>query len=98
MCEYCGCRGVPPFAELMDDHTALVDQANCVRRDLGARKPSAGMSRLECLVADLDRHVRREEDGIFRTLAATGWAIVDDAHARSPGFLIDQATTTSSPV
>ena len=36
MCEYCGCRGVPPIAELMDEHAALVDQAHHVRQALGA--------------------------------------------------------------
>jgi iron-sulfur cluster repair protein YtfE (RIC family) len=46
MCEYCGCRGVTPIAELMDEHTALV--------------------------AHLDRHVRREERGVFRALRTAG--------------------------
>ena len=161
MCEYCGCRGVPPIAELMDEHTALVDQAHYVRHDLHAGNPSAAMSRLTGLVAQLDRHVQREEDGIFRamrtagefldeidelegehrdfavaiaaldpdspdfaaqvtrllddldvhveredlgifpvsvvTLGATGWATVDQAHTRSPSFLLDPATRASSP-
>lgn len=157
MCEYCGCRGVPAIAELMDEHRALVDQAHYVRQDLAGGNPSAAMARLTGLVADLDRHVRREEDGIFAamrttgefageidelegehrslaeaiaaldpdspdfparvthllddldvhveredlgifpvsvvTLGATGWEIVDDAHASSPSFLLDDATT-----
>jgi hemerythrin-like domain-containing protein len=161
MCEYCGCRGVPPIAELMDEHTALVDQAHHVRHDLDTGNSSAAMSRLTGLVADLDGHVRREEDGIFRamrtagefldeiddlegehrdlaaaiavldptsadfaaqvtrllddlavhveredlgifpvsvvTLGATGWEIVDQAHTRSPSFLLDPATRASSP-
>ena len=160
MCEYCGCRGVPPIGELMDEHTALVDQAHHVRHDLGSGNTSAAMARLTDLVAHLDRHVQREEDGIFRamrtagefideidalegehrdlaaaiavldpdsagfatqvtrllddldvhveredlgifpvsvvTLGATGWAIVDEAHARSPSFLLDPATTASA--
>ena len=159
MCEYCGCRGVPPIGELMDEHTALVDQAHHVRHDLGSGNTSAAMARLTDLVAHLDRHVQREEDGIFRamrtagefideidalegehrdlaaaiavldpdsadfatqvtrllddlavhveredlgifpvsvvTLGATGWAIVDEAHTRSPSFLLDPATTAS---
>ena len=154
MCEYCGCRGVPPIGELMDEHTALMDQAHDVRADLAAGDPSAAMARLDGLVGRLDRHVRREEDGIFRamrtagdfldeldelegehrsfaaamaaldpesadfaarvtrilndlevhveredlgifpvsvvTLGATGWAIVDQAHTRSPSFLHDR--------
>ena len=157
MCEYCGCRGVPPIAELMDEHSALVSQAHYVRQALGAGDPTAAMSRLTGLVAHLDRHVEREEEGIFRamrtagefldelddlegehrqfavaiaaldshapdfaarvtrllddldvhveredlgifpvsvvTLGASGWAIVDQAHTRSPSFLLDPATT-----
>ena len=161
MCEYCGCRGVPPIAELMDEHTALVDLAHHVRHDLGAGDTSAAMARLGGLVDRLDRHVQREEDGIFRamraagefldeledlegehrsfaaaiavldaespdftaqvtrllddlsthveredlgifpvsvvTLGATGWGIVDEAHAASPSFLLDHGDSLSRP-
>ena len=157
MCEYCGCRGVPAIGELMDEHTALVEQAHHVRQDLGSGNASAAMTRLTGLVAHLDRHVQREEEGIFRalrtagefvdeidalegehrdlaaaialldsgsadfatqvtcllddldvhveredlgifpvsvvTLGATGWTIVDEAHTRSPSFLLDPKTT-----
>ncbi|WP_445257425.1 hemerythrin domain-containing protein [Nocardioides aurantiacus] len=157
MCEYCGCRGNPPIAELMDEHTALVDQAHLVRRELGAGNRVAALARLTDLLAHLDRHVEREEDGIFRairatgdfveeiddlegehrgfadavagldleaegftdrvtrllddldahveredlgifpvsvvTLGATGWAMVDEAHTRSPSFLLDPTTS-----
>ena len=153
MCEYCGCRGVAPIAELMDEHSALVDQAQDVRQALSSEDPATAMSRLIALVAHLDRHVQREEEGIFRamrgtgefvdevdelesehrdfaatiagldvgspnfgptvtrllddldqhveredlgifpvsvvTLSANGWAIVDEAHDRSPSFLFD---------
>lgn len=72
MCEYCGCRGVPPIAELMDEHTALVDQATYVRKDLGAGNHAGARARLTDLTARLDRHVAREEAGIFRAMRATG--------------------------
>lgn len=72
VCEYCGCREVPPIGELMDEHTALVDQADQVRQDLSGGNPSLARSRLAGLVADLERHVRREEDGIFRALRVAG--------------------------
>ncbi len=53
------------------------------------------------LLGDLDAHVEREDLGIFPvsvvTLGATGWAGVDQAHTRSPSFLLYQATTASSP-
>jgi hemerythrin-like domain-containing protein len=144
----------------MDEHTALVDHAYDVRRDLARGDLASAMSRLAHLVAHLDRHVGREEDGIFRamrgtgefvdevdeleaehrefaatiaaldpgatgfaaavtqllddldehveredlgifpvsvvTLGATGWAIVDRAHTRSPSFLLDAATSTAT--
>ena len=145
----------------MDEHDALVGEAHRVRQYLSAGEPLAAMVRLTSVVGRLDRHVRREEAGIFRalrsegefleeiealegehrdlalaiaaldpdapefparvtallddldvhvereelgifpvsvvTLGATGWAIVDEAHTRSPSFLLDQPTTTSSP-
>lgn len=72
MCEHCGCRGVPPIAELMDEHSALMVQAHFVRRELGAGDHAAAMALLADLVTHLDRHVQREEDGIFRAMRATG--------------------------
>ena len=72
MCEYCGCRGVPAIAELMEEHSALVEQAHHVRQDLAAGDHAAAMSRLTGLVAHLDRHVRREEDGIFTAMRTAG--------------------------
>jgi len=56
----------------MDEHTALVDQAHYIRRDLGSGDHAAAMTRLTGLVAHLDRHVRREEAGIFQALRTTG--------------------------
>lgn len=43
-----------------------------MRQDLGAGDPAAAMSRLADLVADLERYVRSEEDGVFRALRAAG--------------------------
>lgn len=56
----------------MDEHTALVDLAHYVRHDLSAGNPSVAMSRLTGLIDRLDRHVRREEDGIFRAMRTAG--------------------------
>lgn len=88
MCEYCGCRGVPPIAELMDEHTALVDQAQDVRKALSFGDPAAAMSRLTLLVAHLNRHVLREEDGIFRAMRRTGEFVdeVDELEAEHRDF------------
>lgn len=82
-----------PIAELMDEHTALVNQGHQVHQDLDAGDQTAAKARLAFLVADLDRHVRREELEIFLvsvvTLGASGWAMVDRAHAESQSFLLD---------
>jgi hemerythrin-like domain-containing protein len=56
----------------MDEHSALMGQAHFVRRELGAGDHAAAMALLVDLVAHLDRHVQREEDGIFRALRAQG--------------------------
>ncbi len=162
MCEYCGCREVQPIAELMDEHAALVDEAHHVRQALASGDHAAALGRLTGLLAHLDRHVLREEDGIFRalrsagefldevgelerehrgfeatvagldvddadftakvirllheldehveredlgifpvsvtTLGATGWGIVDEAHSRSPSFLLDLPRPTTRPL
>jgi len=54
---------VPAIGELMDEHTALVDQAHRVRQDLSAGNPAAAMSRLDSLVADLERRPDPEPGG-----------------------------------
>jgi len=160
MCEHCGCRGVPPIAELMEEHSALMGQAHHVRQELGTGNHAAAMSLLSELVAHLHRHVEREEDGVFRalrakgefvdeidalegehrdlaaavavldpdcpdfaarvtrllddldthveredlgifpvsvvTLGAQGWATVDEAHTRSPSFLLDRTAPVAT--
>ena len=80
MCEYCGCRGVQPLAELMDEHASLVDDAYLVRQALGAGDRAAATSKLTALVAHLERHVGREEAGVFRALRLKGVFVdvVDD--------------------
>jgi len=63
---------VPAIGELMDEHTVLVDHTHRVRQDLSEGNSAAAMSRLAGLVADLERHVHREEHGIFRALRVAG--------------------------
>lgn len=72
MCEHCGCRGVPPIAELMDEHYVLLDDAHAVRRALGAGDRETASQHLARLVAHLDVHVRREERGIFTAMRNQG--------------------------
>ena len=56
----------------MDEHTALVDQSYGVRQALRADDASGAMTLLTDLVSRLQRHVQREEDGIFRALRDSG--------------------------
>jgi hemerythrin-like domain-containing protein len=72
MCEYCGCRQIEPLAELMDEHLALLDVAGEVRRDLEHRRLDEAVAGLRRLSALLDRHARREEDGVFTALRELG--------------------------
>lgn len=72
MCEHCGCRGVPPIAELMDEHYALLDDAHLVRRALAAGDRAEAAVHLGRLVGHLDQHVRKEERGLFTALRDSG--------------------------
>ncbi|MEZ0580543.1 hemerythrin domain-containing protein [Nocardioides sp. MH1] len=68
MCEHCGCRGIEPIAELMDEHYHLLDEAHRIRRMMAAGDRERARQLLDDLVGHLDVHVRREEAGIFRAL------------------------------
>lgn len=72
MCEYCGCRQIEPLAELMDEHLGLLDVASEVEIALRHRDNAGALERLGRLADLLDRHVRREEDGVFTALKETG--------------------------
>ncbi len=72
MCEHCGCRGVEPIAELMDEHLALLEVAGDVRRHLTAGDRAACAEAVSRLGRQLTRHVGREERGIFAALRDQG--------------------------
>jgi hemerythrin-like domain-containing protein len=72
MCEHCGCRGVEPIAELMDEHLALLEESAAVRRHLVAGDRPAAAEALRRAGDLLDRHVRREEAGVFTALKEQG--------------------------
>lgn len=88
MCEHCGCRQVPPIAELMDEHTALLDEAVSVRKALSESDPARALELLRVLVDHLQRHVRREEHGVFPALRATGEFVeeVDELESEHRSF------------
>jgi len=72
MCEHCGCRGVEPIADLMDEHLELLEVAGDVRRHLGRRDREAVVEALTILERLLDDHVWREERGVFAAMKAQG--------------------------
>ena len=72
MCEHCGCRGVEPIAELMDEHLALLELSGDVRRHLVAGDRGATVEVLHEVARQLGRHVAREERGIFTALKDQG--------------------------
>jgi hypothetical protein len=88
MCDHCGCREVPPIAELMNEHSALLEHAHHVRHDIGAGEPATANARLAVLIANLERHVQREEDGIFRALRSDGEFVeeIDDLEVEHREF------------
>lgn len=72
MCEYCGCRGVPPIAELMEEHDVILVDAHEVRAALRTGDRGEVVERLRHLATHLDPHVRREERGVFAALREQG--------------------------
>ncbi|QNN54072.1 hemerythrin domain-containing protein [Nocardioides mesophilus] len=56
----------------MDEHLALLELAGDVRRKLAAGDRAAAVRILELVGRQLDRHVGREERGIFAALKADG--------------------------
>lgn len=88
MCEHCGCRGVEPIAQLMDEHLELLDLGGEARRALALGDRQAVLSALGRLGTLLDAHVRREERGLFAALKEQGdYAdAVTDLEAEHAGF------------
>lgn len=93
MCEHCGCRGVPPIAELMDEHYALLDDADEIRRALGAGDREAASRIMERLIAHLDVHVRREERGIFTAMRNQGEFLDEVEQLEGEHRAFDASTT-----
>jgi hypothetical protein len=81
---------------LEEEHRDL--EATIAGLDVGSPGFAASVTRL---LDDLDVHVQREELGIFPvsvvTLGAAGWAVIDEAHARTPSFLLDPDAASPDP-
>lgn len=72
MCEYCGCRSVPLIGELMDEHTALLDQAAHIRHALAEQRWDLAADLITVFTHVLRVHVAREERGVFRAMRDQG--------------------------
>lgn len=77
MCDHCGCRAFPPIAELTADHETILRLAwSLAEAARAGRHPDDTVRR--DLLALLDRHVAKEETGLYPTLIATGAVSVDE--------------------
>lgn len=72
MCEHCGCRGVEPIAQLMDEHLELLDIGGEIRRHLEAGDRRTAWELLGRFAHDLGHHVDREERGLFQAMRDQG--------------------------
>ncbi len=75
MCDYCGCRLIPPIADLSQEHDRLMDLAYELRRLAAAGSRDRVVEILDGEFASLLRHhTDKEERGIFAELRVTGEA------------------------
>lgn len=97
MCEHCGCRGIDPIAELMDEHYDLLEDGHSLRHALAAGDKPAAAEILDRLTRHLDVHVRREERGIFAALRQSGEFVgeVEDLEREHEAF--DAAVESLDP-
>ena len=97
MCEYCGCREVEPIGELMDEHSALMDEAHQLRQALGHGDQPLALAMLTRLVGHLTRHVRREEAGVFSALRDKGEFLDELAELEAEHREFDQTVSALVP-
>jgi hemerythrin-like domain-containing protein len=81
----------------MDEHTALSDQSYGVRQALRAGDSSGAMALLAALVPRLERHVHREEGGIFRALRSSGEFLAEVDALEGEHVDLEKAIGTLNP-
>jgi hemerythrin-like domain-containing protein len=97
MCEHCGCRGVEPIAELMDEHLALLELAGDVRRHLVAGDRVTAAEVLVEVTRQLGRHVSREERGVFAAMKEQGEFVDAVEELESEHLSFDAALASLDP-
>lgn len=75
MCDYCGCRLIPPIADLSEEHDRLLDLAYKLRRLAEDEARDQAIALLEGEFTTLLRHhTDKEEQGVFHQLRTMGVA------------------------
>lgn len=97
MCEYCGCRTVPLIGELMDEHTALLDQAVHIRHALIRQRWDLAAQLLDVFGHLVRSHVAREENGVFRALREADAFVDEVAELESEHADLDRALCGLDP-
>lgn len=77
MCDYCGCRDLPPIGELMDEHDRILELAWKVVEHSTPDDETWRAAREE-LSAFLLRHATKEEIALYPLLTASGDLTDDD--------------------
>lgn len=71
MCDHCGCRAFPPIAELTADHERIL-QLGWTLAEAARNRQHPDETVERDLLDLLDRHVAKEEAGLYPALIATG--------------------------
>jgi hemerythrin-like domain-containing protein len=80
MCDHCGCRAFPPIAELTAEHETILDLAWRLSETHGAGGTPHADVRRELLDL-LERHVTKEETGLYPVILSTGGFSDDKVNA-----------------
>jgi hemerythrin-like domain-containing protein len=81
----------------MDEHLALLDAASDVEMSVRHRADDDVIAGLHRLADLLDRHVRREEDGVFAALRASGEFLDEVAELEQEHADFHEAIATLDP-
>jgi len=97
MCDHCGCKTVPLIRELMEEHTALLDQSVLIRHALGAEQWELAESLVIVFTDALRDHVAREERGVFQAMRETGDFLEEVDALAGEHVMLDRALARLDP-
>jgi hypothetical protein len=70
MCHYCGCRAMPLIRDYVAEHERASDLGDRAIRAIDQGDLGAARDFVAVMAHELERHWKREENGIFRVMAA----------------------------